>query len=282
MSYSLNRVDSTNCTNSNIKSKPNRNVIMRCEDSIDGIFTAIYDAFVYKNKLQQAYAGEYNDSISIEIGEGENYTLFTEVIDIQTDRDKAQKTITSIKNRLGYGIYETVFNVLCHFSQDRATIVLGFLVRAFKIGQRIMEHMSDKYVMGVFELARKTNNEADKLRGFIRFSDNGSFLMARFSPKCNMIPIIMWHFADRYPGENFVIYDEIRKYAVVHPMNGNCFFISDTDFKALEAEVPEEIDDFEQMWKIYFESTDIRERFNPTCQRNLCPKWYRKNMPEFG
>ena len=30
-----------------------------------------------------------------------------------------------------------------------------------------------------------------------------------------------------------------------------------------------------------FEHTDIRERFNPQCQRNLCPKWYRKNMVEF-
>ena len=83
--------------------------------------------------------------------------------------------------------------------------MLGFLVRAFKVGQRIMEHMTDKYVMEVFELSRKVNKEADKIRGFIRFSDNGNYLLAHFEPKCDMIPVVMWHFVDRYPGENFVI-----------------------------------------------------------------------------
>lgn len=45
--------------------------------------------------------------------------------------------------------------------------------------------------------------------------------------------------------------------------------------------MPVKTDSFEQLWKVYFEHTDISERFNPQCQRNLCPKWYRKNMVEF-
>lgn len=258
------------------------NLILRCESSLDGIFTAIYDAFVYKNHIQEANEGWYDDTITIEIGEGENYTLFAQIINIETDQRKVQKTVNYIKKRLGYGIYEMVFNALCHFSADRATIVLGFLVRAFKIGQRIIEHMADKYVMEVFELSRKVSNEADKIRGFIRFSDNGSFLMAEFAPKCDMIPVIMWHFSDRYPGENFVIYDENRQYAVVHPKYGDCFFISYDEYTRLENSIPDRIDGFEQLWRVYFENTDIKERLNPTCQRNLCPKWYRKNMLEFA
>ena len=35
-------------------------LILRCEDTLDGIFTAIYDAFVYKKQIGEAY----NDSIS--------------------------------------------------------------------------------------------------------------------------------------------------------------------------------------------------------------------------
>ena len=89
----------------------------------------------------------------------------------------------TIQKKLGFKIYETVFDALCHYSGNRATIVLGFLVRAFKVGQRIMEHMTDKYVMEVFELSRKVNKEADKIRGFIRFSDNGNYLLAHFEPK---------------------------------------------------------------------------------------------------
>lgn len=258
------------------------NMILRCENSMDGIFTAIYDGFVYKNRIQKANGGKYNDTIAIEIGDNGNYALFTDIVDIKTNQQKVKKTVETIKRKLGYGIYELVFNALCHFSADRATIVLGFLVRAFKIGQRIIEHMADKYAMEVFELSRKVSNEADKIRGFIRFSDNGSFLMAEFAPKCDMIPVIMWHFSDRYPGENFVIYDENRQYAVVHPKYGDCFFISYDEYTRLENSIPDRIDGFEQLWRVYFENTDIKERLNPTCQRNLCPKWYRKNMLEFA
>ena len=53
-----------------------------------------------------------------------------------------------------------------------------------------MEHMTDKYVMEVFELSRKVNNEADKIRGFIRFSDNGNYLLAHFEPK-RINPLIL-------------------------------------------------------------------------------------------
>ena len=29
------------------------NIILRCDNNINGIFTAIYDAFVYKNQMQK-------------------------------------------------------------------------------------------------------------------------------------------------------------------------------------------------------------------------------------
>lgn len=31
----------------------NENIILRCEDSIEGMFTAVYDAFVYKIKFKK-------------------------------------------------------------------------------------------------------------------------------------------------------------------------------------------------------------------------------------
>ena len=112
------------------------NIILRCDNNINGIFTAIYDAFVYKNQMQKENHEVYRDNISIEIGIGGNYTLFSKMIDIETDEVKVQKTILTIQKKLGFKIYETVFDALCHYSDNRATIVLGFLVRAFKLTNR--------------------------------------------------------------------------------------------------------------------------------------------------
>ena len=44
------------------------NIILRCDNNINGIFTAIYDAFVYKNQMQKENHEVYRDNISIEIG----------------------------------------------------------------------------------------------------------------------------------------------------------------------------------------------------------------------
>ena len=111
------------------------NIILRCDNNINGIFTAIYDAFVYKNQMQKENHEVYRDNISIEIGIGGNYTLFSKMIDIETDEVKVQKTILTIQKKLGFKIYETVFDALCHYSGNRATIVLGFLVRALRWGK---------------------------------------------------------------------------------------------------------------------------------------------------
>lgn len=261
-------------------------LVLHCENRIDGILTAIYDAFVYKNKMNTPY----RDSISIQIGDGGNVSLFAKEIEVVTDAAKAQKTAYAIQSKLGFSIYQTVFYALCHFDEERATVVLGYLVRAFAKGSRIREYMADPYVMRVLELSRKAGNECQKMMGFLRFRDMGGFLFARLEPKCDDLPIMQEHFADRYPNENFVIYDAVRDYALVHPAYKQCFFVSDEAIAEALAEIGAGegdgvlavTDEYEQLWRRYFKTMAIEARENERCQNNLLPKWYRKNMLEFG
>ena len=80
-------------------------LILRCEDNIDGILTALYDAFVYKNRMD----GKYDDSIAIAIGDGDNRSLFAREIDVKTDWEKAKKAVYAIQTKLGRAVYQTVF-----------------------------------------------------------------------------------------------------------------------------------------------------------------------------
>ena len=72
---------------------------------------------------------------------------------------------------------------------------------------------------------------------------------------------------------------------MVHTSRLKEAFISmKVEFEQLERSVPVKTDSFEQLWKVYFEHTDIRERFNPQCQRNLVQSgigriWW--NLPDF-
>lgn len=251
-----------------------KQLILRCEDSLEGIYTAIYDAFVYKNRMDQPY----EDTISIVIGAGESYTLFADEIVVGTSRSKAEKTVHAIRSRLGNGVSQTLLQALCHFDGERATVVLGYLVRGFHSGSRIAEQLADPYVMRVMELSRKCGRECEKLYGFLRFQDTGHFLLARIEPKCNAIPLLEGHFADRYPNENFIIYDAGRRYALVHPAYRRCYYVRAEEFEFVSKQ---EEDIYETLWKQYFQTMGIRERKNERCQNNMLPKWYRKDMTEF-
>lgn len=249
-------------------------LILRCEDSLEGIFTAIYDGFVYKNQGTKPYT----DSITIAIGEEGNLELFAREIVIATDREKAAKTVDAIQKKLGHYVYQKLFYALCHFDEDRGSAVFGYLVRAFPIGTRIEEHLADPYVMRVLELSRKAGNECQRLYGFLRFRDMGRFLYAQLEPKCNAIPIIMDHFEERYPNENFIIYDRLRHYAFVHQAFQPGFFVQGDE---MNLDLSKHEDYFEELWKQYFATMEIKERHNEKCQRNMLPKWYRTTMLEF-
>lgn len=249
-------------------------LILQCEDSLEGILTAIYEAFVEKNKRQEFHDGD----IAIAIGENHTITLFAEHKIVSTDLDKAQKTLLSIQKKISFLAYKKVLSALCHYDVERANVVLGFLIKGFPMGPRVLEDMADPYVMRVIELARKVDNESHMFCGVVRFFDLGKFLYSEIEPKCHVLPQIMEHFADRYPNEHYVIYDKRRRVALIHLAYAESVFVSGDEWNI---DLSQHEDYFERLWSQYFKTIAIEERYNPRCQNNLIPKWYRKNMVEF-
>lgn len=249
-------------------------LILQCEDSVEGILTAIYDAFVEKNKMTDFRDGD----IRIAIGEVQDLFLFAQMQNVETDLDKAQKTLFSIQKKVSFLAYKRVLSALCHYDTDRGNVVLGFLIIAFPMGAKVMEAFADPYVMRMTELARKVDNESHLFCGVIRFKDVGKFLYSEIEPKCNVLPQVLEHFEDRYPNEHYVIYDKKKQAALVHPAFCQSFFVYGDEWNV---DVSQFDDRFENLWREYFSHIEIRERHNPKCQNNLLPKWYRKNMAEF-
>ena len=69
---------------------------------------------------------------------------------------------------------------------------------------RVLKDLADPYVRAVFEMNRGVRHEAHEYLGFLRFEEqDGGVLLARFSPKNDLLEIVAPHFEDRFPGENF-------------------------------------------------------------------------------
>ncbi len=251
--------------------------IYRCEDTIEDIFTGIYDAWA-------SGVGHDNIRIKVKIKEqSENLELFAEYIDVVSDNEKANKVARSIENKISVQAYEMVLSASLAESVDKGDFIYRFLILGFYMGANVVNHLTHTAVIQIFELSRNVNNEVHHFLGFLRFSETKNhILFSKIKPKNDVIQLIAPHFSDRLQSENFVIYDEKRKTAVVHFSNQNWFYTNDSDLNLeILLDYSKNETDFRILWRSFFESISIKERENLNLQRNNFPKRFRSNIIEF-
>ncbi|MFA9376294.1 MAG: TIGR03915 family putative DNA repair protein [Lachnotalea sp.] len=253
------------------------NKIYICEDSIEGIFTGVYNA--WESKYPKEYIKLTNDFES-------NYELFSEYTNVVTDFDKAKKVARTLQNRFGVEVYTSIYQAACSNQNDKAdaifkTINVGL---SSKIPHKLMENLNNQDICRVFELNRAVSNEQSHLLGFVRFKElYNHILCSIIEPKNNVISMIAPHFADRLPSENWMIYDKGRKVAVVHEKNAGWGIIkSDKLNLEMLENVSEEEAQFEILWKGFCRSISIKERENIKLQNQNLPLRFQKNMTEFN
>lgn len=247
-----------------------------CEDSIDGIFTAIYDA----------WSSRYgHDNIAIQVNSNNNFDmeLFSEYIDVPVDEEKALKVTRSIKEKIS----EEAFEMICYaaFSDNplKGDMIYRFLILGFAMGPKVVDHMGSESVMNIFNLKRNVGFECHHYLGFVRFIETkNKILLAKIKPKNDIIRLIAPHFVDRLNTENFVIYDEKRKTAVIHKSSLPWIYVQADEFNMEQFEdLSDREEDFQALWKSFFKTIAIEERRNPKLQRNNLPLRFRDNMLEF-
>ena len=100
------------------------NTVLLYDGSLDGIFTAVYDGFVLKN---ERYRDCYDDNIGIADINNYEPQLFREYIEVETDSNKAAKTVDAMLKKIGKAGYELAFGVACHFSEEAGEVLFGYL-----------------------------------------------------------------------------------------------------------------------------------------------------------
>lgn len=253
--------------------------VFLCEDTPDGIFTAVYDAWD---------SGLGHRNVALELNGCFNYSLFSRYVSVSTDYEKSFKVARSLNHKLSRQVFATAYYAALSEPPGKADAIYRFIVLAFRHGPKIVSMLGLPEVQAVFALRRKVGNEAHYFREFIRFSDTGSgILFGKIKPKCNVLPLVAPLFSDRMPSETWVLLDETRDLAVFHPADQEWFLTSvseDPSAIPMEYDLPpntESEDQYRALWKVFHKTIAIKERINPRCQRNQLPLWYRKNMTEF-
>lgn len=251
--------------------------VLICEDSQEGIFTAVYQAYAWKLDREQVY---------LQIGEEGNLRLFAEYIKVEPAREKSAKVAATIIRKMGEEVYWDICCVLASEDVEKAQAIYRTIVTALDKGQKreVMANIKDPYIQKAYELARYANRELHHLYGFLRFRqlENG-VLYARIGPRNNVVTLLMPHFANRYPLENFIIHDDIRQIFVLHPAGKECVVV--TGAEAENFRLPGESEEekyFQALFVEFCHTIAIKERKNLLLQRNMLPIRFQEYMVEFA
>ena len=250
--------------------------IYRCEDSTEGIFTGIYDAWASVHRHEE-------NRIEVCMKEWEVPVLFAEYIHVIPDAEKSEKVQRSVRLRVSEEAYEMVMKAVLSGEAEKGEIIYRFMIYAFREGARACHSYGNPWVMRLFEAVRNYDNESHHLKGFLRFDEQeNGLLLARYAPKNNVMGDLMEHFSDRLNTEDFIIIDEKRRLAGVHK-RGTSWFVyrmNEEEYEAVSGRYIKE-DTYAALWKIFHRHIAIAERENPGLQRNNLPLRFRPYMTEF-
>lgn len=251
--------------------------ILQCEDSPQGIFSAVYAAWELK-------LGHDRTSIQAYCADGSsNLELFAEYITIETVQEKAQKVMHTIRTRFSEEILEELYLVADSNGEDKADVVYHYVQLLLSMGIQARRHLSNPYIVRAMELSRAVGNERHHYLGFLRFIETPQgILLGRFEPKNNITELVMPHFTDRFPEERFVIWDTRRNIVGVHLHGADYVMLLLTKEQAENlGKYQEQEEETEQLWRAFVKSISVKARENKELQRNNLPFRFRTYMPEF-
>lgn len=251
-------------------------VIFSCKDRFEDMMTCIYDAWVYG-------ISSGHDKVQLRKEPIYQQDLFHEYIHVSYDQEKTEKVIRSIQNKISWNAYISVFYACLSMEEDALQAIYDFLRLGFRVGAKVLDMQNRPEVMRIWELRRRIGNESTYFHEFARFTSiDSKVYLCHIEPKNNVLLLVADHFADRMPSENWIIVDDSRKYAVIHPKDEESYARELTEEEFLELrKAYNQKDEYTYMWKGFFDAIGIKERKNAKCQRTMFRIWMRKNVVEF-
>ncbi len=247
-----------------------------CNDSITGIFSAVYDA--WKTRLQEEELGIALKGII-------DQELFCEYIEVEESQKKAIAVENLIQKHLGSEAYWNIYHAVLANDSEKGNAILGTMLESRKLpnSRRIMEHLSNPQVQKLFELSRKVSNEAHFYHEIVRFSElQNGILFSEIEPRNQILSCLGDHFSNRFALENWMIYDKTHQMFLIHEKSKRWILAQDME---LNTDMVSRLSSTEtlyvKLWRGFFESISIQERENYKGQRQHLPIHYRTHVVEF-
>lgn len=237
------------------------------DGSFDGLMSAVYDA--YRRRPRPT---EILPESSCQTQLGQRYLTVT------ADPAKTDRVVRGIRTKIGEFAYEKIWLASLADVPDVSQAIYAYLQWGFEIGSAIRLRLADDRVLALDKAVAIVTREAGHLREFLRFSEmEGGVFYGEISPRHQVLPLLMPHFAERFNDQPFVIRDLPHRLAGV-AKDGRWFLTDASDLTLPALSAREEA--IRYLWRTFYQKVAIEERVNPALRRQLMPKKYWQHMTE--
>lgn len=240
-------------------------VIYYYDSSFEGFLCCIFDSYLCKEI-----------PAAIQCGGDAVLSLFSSRT-VQTDRSHAARVlrkVSLIAPEAGTLLWHGFLSCL----PEKEMHLYRFVAKLLREGPGFLRDRSNETLFPIARAVQHLREEAHLLKGFVRFSDLGGVLGGKIEPKNRVLPLLRSHFCARCHNERFFLYDRTNKEALFYA-NGKAV-IQPLDY--FQMAPPDETEArFRILWKRFYDTIAIKERYNPRCRMTHMPKRYWNTMTEF-
>ena len=115
-----------------------------CEDSTEGIFTAVYDAFADGHRKEDTVLRLTDSTYTNE--------LFTTYITVETDMEKAAKVARTMQKKVSWQVYDALQMASLSYMPEKADVIYRVIILALQMGNQVLDHLTDANVVQLFKM----------------------------------------------------------------------------------------------------------------------------------
>lgn len=253
------------------------------DSTFEGLLCAVFDSFKLKLIPDQL------------LHQGEVAPLFSsQVHHVETVTSKVDRVQAGLKKRLTNVALNQLMSVWLSELPESDWVIFRYICLVFRSNNAVETDFADPDVLALRKIAQKVHKERHQLMEFVRFNlidspqagKTEKIYFAAVSPNYNTLPLVLSFFKGRFGDQKWAIYDEKRNYGFYYDLNkierividGHDDLIQGGQINANYLASDEGV--FQTMWYKYCQSLSIKERFNPTLQKQHMPKRFWKYLPE--
>lgn len=244
--------------------------------SFKGLLTAVFDCFERKDFNARLYASSSHQN-----------SVFGIIHHVSTNEACAQRVWNGLMKRLPAAEARKLYVAFLSEMPEVYDQLFRLMVDIFRNGGDIITNYGDGNVVFINQTAKKVEREKHRMKAFIRFQKSKDQLyFATMEPDFNVLPLITRFFKERYADQQWLIYDNKRRYGAYYDKKSlseielNTLDLSADIVPADAVTLDEQEALYAALWQDYFKSTNIASRKNTRLHVRHVPKRYWKYLTE--